>query len=210
MSNQDDIEQIAEDVVRRDRAGDQNAHALIVTCRKAANAGSERAQAVIKAIVAYCTANPVSSKVQEFDSRGSLLLPLPKPAIIGLSQLKGVLQWTPYDVDEETKLVCTGAALCRLPIDRHTNEVACVILASGAPLTVQRIEAIGSGLPNEQLQKLFKLMVCGSSPPRGLPPGAMRVVFAGHIVGKARCLQLARKPGNPIAPYDADMGTELD
>ncbi len=51
------------------------------------------------------------------------------------------------------------------------------------------------------MMDLFKRYVAGVGPdPKQLPPVVVPVAHAGDIVGKARALQLARRPGGPFEP----------
>ncbi len=107
------VAQIAESVVRRDRAGDQNAKALIIECRKAAQKGSAKAQQMIRAIIHYCQTHPLRTGSVGFGaevaqlgpaftaSASAPLLPppgtppgalaLPPASVRGLGLLKGLV-----------------------------------------------------------------------------------------------------------------------
>ena len=205
-----DAAKIAESLVRRDRAGDQNAHALIILCKKSADKGSKRSKEVLAAIVKYCSDYPVKGSSPGFGGTAEAVIPhqLTGAAIKGLSYLKGLVSFS-GDVADEDLLTHCSQLLVSLPVTRPTTEVATVLLADGAPLTVPRIQCLAGALNNEDAQKLFKLVACGFPVPKDLPPQAVPVVHAGDIVGKARALQLARRPGNPLAPLSPAMGYEF-
>lgn len=61
------ISAIAEDLCVRSRAGDQNARALIVETKKAADAGGKQAQTALKAITDYIAKNPVKEAQAQVD-----------------------------------------------------------------------------------------------------------------------------------------------
>lgn len=196
------IKQIAADVVQRARAGDENAMALIACTREdSLKPEGEQARQTIKAILAYCDANPVSMSI----------IPLPEvePIDFGaettqaLGQLKSVTQQM-YGVQDpqgdRDHIYALAECLVDLSSEQDTTagRVGSVIIANGPPLIIPRVECLISAFPNETVQSVIRGTMNGNLDPNTVDLNLQNVVFIGKIVGRARVLQLVRRTPKAI------------
>lgn len=187
-------------LVDRGRCGDQNALATIEEVRKNAHGGMRKAQESLRVILAYMSENPV------------------KPTTLGTetSMALGALRDPGLDPQNILRI------LCFLPHSGDTGalEAACVILAGGPPMSVDRVKALDEqvipplkppfhfGLEAAGDDNLFG----GGDGSHGAPPHdpvQVGYISAGHCIGLARRIQQVRG-GAPFEMISPELGWELD
>ena len=186
-------------LVDRGRCGDQNALALIEEVRKNAHGGIRKAQESLRVILAYMSENPV------------------KPTTLGTetSMALGALRDPGLDPQNILRI------LCFLPHSGDTGalEAACVILAGGPPMSVDRVKALDEQvIPPLKPPFHFGLEAAGDDNLFGgdgshgaPPPDPVQVgyISAGHCIGLARRIQQVRG-GAPFEMISPELGWELD
>ena len=202
-------------LVRRARAGDQNALATILKVGEAARSGGQRALQAFSYIKSYIDSNPA----QEFvlgaeapvvmDTPQAPLAKIPDPEL-----RKPVLPRGIFDrlFDPDYFALCIVRA-CGY---RHGLPAAATVLASGPPLTGQAIQQIGlSQFGSDESTAVFYhgVKFCGESAWKEvaphLDPPLRRCLAIGQCVGRARKIQQVRQPGSRIGAYSETAGWEL-
>jgi hypothetical protein len=218
----------AASLVRRSRAGDENAMAMLVKIGQAARQGSSpRAQSAFTAIKQYIERNPAQPFTLGADTVAVADAPLmPSASSPSTSRALG----RPLKVDPEKK----KPPLPRGIFDRLFNPddfalvviracqfrnglpAAAVVLASGPPLTNAAIRQIGeSNFGSDTSTGTFYHGVknptdddwAGVAP--YLDPPLRRCLAIGQCVGRARRIQAVRQRGSSITAYSECVGWEL-
>ncbi len=198
--------QQASDLVRRMRAGDEVAMALVSqTFQDAKTPAGVDARKSMKKIFTFIKKNPVSVDTPSFTGDE----PIGNTAIQTLGQLKSVtdknhcLMGPDHDL---TRLNCACELLCQLAElkDPKAEPLAVIILAQGLPLSSARLTGVMEGCPDPQA---FGLALCdgGESATTSDNP----IVHAGTMLGRARALQLASLPGQDLSRWCPVMAAEM-
>jgi hypothetical protein len=185
----------AQSLAERSRYGDQNAMGMIEQIRKNAEGGSDVARNSYAIILQY---------IQEHPAEG---------AQVGAetAQALGVLK--DPDIDPPTLL----RALCFLPQcgDPGAIEGAICILSFGPAINTARIAEVSKVVPPTSLPT-FKYGLANAADQKALAPVQAQVngpdmgyLCAGHAMGTARRIQLARMPASKPAVLGADIGCEF-
>lgn len=202
-----DQAQGARDLVLRARMGDQNAMGMIQMVGQNARQGDKRAQAAFGLIQEFIRKHPPNGGAGGFAGGPRI----GAEAQRSLSAIKAAS----HDLDN--KFPVAMDAMYTLPRigDENAIGIAIIILANGQPITAARLKAM-DGLLTEGDQGLFryghdfsrnepKLAEMGCD----LPASSVGFLCAGHCVGTARRIQLARLPQVPVSILGADIGWEL-
>jgi hypothetical protein len=188
----------AKQLVQRARAGDQNAMAMIAQVGSNARAGNQTARSAFSLIKQYISENPV----QMTNSMGA-----------EVQEALGVLK-EPSNHDHIGEI---WEILCKLPIigDGPLIQTACVILGNGPQWTKGKIKAVDNSLVGAE-QNLFRFGYDNSMDPKRIRPIAQKLskesvgpLCAGHCIGTARRIQLARMPQVPVSVLSPEIGWEL-
>lgn len=202
-------------LVRRARAGDQNALATILKVGEAARAGGARAAAAFSAIKQYIESNPA----KEFTLGAEAPVVMDTPQSTPMKTVDPELRKPPlprgiFDrlFDPEYFALCIVKA-CGY---RHGLPAAATVLASGPPLTNQAIQQIGlSQFGSDESTAVFYHGVRFSGEESWkevaphLDPPLRRCLAIGQCVGRARKIQAVRQPGSRIGAYSETAGWEL-
>jgi hypothetical protein len=205
--------QIAEDVVRRARAGDQNAMGLIAETRESSlHPEGERARAMMRAILEYCRKNPVDDSV----------VPFPESDGFGaetesaLGKLKTVITANRRVPTLALDKSCIRAILiCLEDVDANSDpeaaKVASLILANGPPLIAPRLDYMKSLISDPEAQAAFHHTVVGSI--GSVHPEIRRThapaIGVGKVVGRARVMQLVRNDPRAIGLWSKRANAEI-
>lgn len=183
-------------MVERARAGDQNAMAILQMVGKNARAGQPKARAAFGAVESYIKENPAP------------LTNWPEAA-----EVIGVLK--DYSNEDDALF----EALLALPSleDESLVQTACVVLSHGPPWSRKRIHAIDSMMePGSDPQRLFRFGVENAGDGQKLGPAIRATpselsgfLCAGHCIGLARKLQLARREDTPPTVLCKELEWEL-
>lgn len=184
----------AESLVRRARVGDQNALAIIVKTGENARAGQQIAKSAYSYILDYIKNNPAPS-------------PMGAEDIQNLGILRAAGQNSP-------QAVCH--TLFNLPNSGNNDVIsaAIVALSQACPWGKERIgvyDSMFAGDPNTH--KLWRFGYTFSSSPElskvKLDKNNAGILCAGHCIGTARKIQLARLPNIPVSVLGKQIGWEL-
>jgi hypothetical protein len=189
-------EQGARELVERARAGDQNAMAILQMVGENARQGQPKARAAEGAIKRYIADNPAPLTNWAEGAEVIGILKNPENPDDGLFET--LLTLPQY---EDARLVST----------------ACVVLSHHEPWTKGRIHALDSLMePGCDEQRQFRMGVEGAGEARvlgpairSLPPELQGFLCAGHCLGTARKLQLARRADVPLTALCRDLEWEL-
>jgi hypothetical protein len=185
----------AKQLVERARAGDQNAMGMIAMVGENARKGNPKARSAFMLIQEFINNHPAGS-------------------IMGAEQQSalGVLK------EPRNPLQVVYTILCQLPMmgDEQIVNAACVILANGRPWNKPTVKSIDASLGHEVEKNLFRYGVDYANNEKKLrpigtqlPPEAIGHLCAGHCIGTARKIQLARLPQVPVSVLSPDIGWEL-
>jgi hypothetical protein len=184
----------AESLVRRARVGDQNALAIIVKTGENARAGVAKAKSAYGYILDYIKNHPTPSPMGAEDVQN-----------LGILKAAG---YNPPGAVVQT--------LCNLPNSGNSNILtsAIVALANACPWGRERIgvyDSIFAGDP--QAHKIWRFGYTFSSSPElakvKIDKSAAGILCAGHCIGTARKIQLARLPNIPMNVLGKQIGWEL-
>jgi hypothetical protein len=189
-------EQGARELVERARAGDQNAMAILQMVGENARKGQPKARAAEGAIQRYIADHP--APLTNWAEGAELIGILKNPENPDDGIFETLLSLPQY---EDARLVST----------------ACVVLSHHEPWTKGRIHAIDSLMdPGSDEQRQFRMGVEGAAESRvlgpairSLPPELQGFLCAGHVLGTARKLQLARRADVPLTALCRDLEWEL-
>lgn len=211
------LQQEAQALVRRARAGDQNAMALIQQIGVAARRGvSRKARAAYTAIKHYIDTHPVGKAkrfgIFAFGSEPAVIpeLPAADPELSKPPMPKGALDGL---FDPERFEVCVVRA-CKY---RHGLPAAALVLAAGPPLVAPIVRGIGESIfgDDEQRSEIFfhGVQFCGDDERKklasSLDAAGRRSLVTGQCVGRAARIQAVRQPGSLIGRYSAVAGWEF-
>lgn len=182
----------AEDLVRRTRAGEQNAKATIIEVRKAAEQGNPEAQEAFRVLHDVITGGGGAG---EFGADQSV-------ALVAASQ---------KDASDPYRYPVTVAQLLRT--DGEHFLASALLLANGPPLDKTRVDAIAQNFGPEV--GLFAWGYRLAAEPdrarafgRGLSPEERRVLSVGRCVGRARAIQGVRRE-EPLKRLSPRVAWEL-
>jgi hypothetical protein len=184
----------AEELVRRSRAGDQIAMDTLGEIAKNAKAGNPTARSAYGYILEYIKTHPAKIKIGMEDR-----------------QYLGILRAAGHNHPQ----IVVGA-LSRIPQSGNPDVIssAVVALANACPWNKTRISAYDSVFAGEayahQLWR-FGYQFSGSPELQKAPNDAksIGVICAGHCIGSARKIQMARLKGIPVSVLGAQIGWEL-
>lgn len=185
----------AKQLVERSRAGDQNAMAILYKVGENARAGDPKAKQSYDLIMKYIKDHPNGSD----------------PLILGAEakQALGVLK-DPSNDDPDIIDV-----LCSLPIIGNglAIQTACILLGNGPAWTKARVKQVDSNIPGGE-QDIFRFGYSDgvqSKQPLAnkLPQKSVGYLCAGHCIGIARRIQLARLKQVPVSIISPEVGWEL-
>jgi hypothetical protein len=204
-------------LVRRSRAGDQNAQATIYRIGQEARKGQNRRAATAFALIQKF----IKEHPSENDDEG----PLPKDAPIIMATPVTVevrkdpeLRKPPLPRGALNGIFSGDVAMTILNAARyrHGLSAAAAVLASGPPLTVDAVKRLAATNFGSEMSKrafLYGVQFCGerefmrTAP--SLEPSGRRCLAIGQCIGRARKLQMVRRRGAPISAYDRLAGWEL-
>lgn len=225
----------AASLVRRARAGDQNAEATIYEIGRRARGGHPVATQAFAFVKRFIDTNPATEYT--LGDEGPLVLPTaemqaPSRAMVRASAT-GVSATSQRPVirkdpemrksplppgalqglrDQESFALCIVDA-CKY---RHGLKAASVVLSNGPLLTNNRIARLGQVNfgHDESRQAFFQgVQFCGENDWMRLAPGMesnlQRCMAIGQCVGRARRLQAVRMPRSRISMYNDAVGWEL-
>lgn len=208
-------------LVRRARAGDQNATAMLLRIGEEARKGGQRAIAAFQAAKNFIDQNPS----QPFELGGESTL----PALIADGPVAA--EAAPLaQVDPEKKKPplprgifatlfkpdWTALTIVRACGFRNGMPAAAAVLASGEPLTNPVVRRFGAeNFGSEEATAVFFHGVRNPSleswnevaPSLDVP--LRRCLAIGQCIGRARKLQAVRQKGSTISQYDPDIGWEM-
>jgi hypothetical protein len=182
-------------LVERARAGDQNAMGMLSEIGKNAQLGNSRAKSAYSLIVEYCRTHPVNNAIMGAEAQEAL----------------GVLKQPDNPIDQILNV------LCSLPVigDPLCIQAACVLLANGPQWNKARTKQADQLLAGAE-RNLFRFGVENSSDSSKIQPVAKTIpqqgigfLCAGHCIGTARRIQLARLPQVPVSVLSPEVGWEL-
>ncbi len=213
-------------LVRRSRAGDQNATATIYEIGQAARKGNNsRASAIFQAIQNYVASNPF----QPFRLGAGEVL-VAKPSVAGESDALALTPEKPThrDIEARKPPVPRGLydkifnpeerALAIVRAAKYRNGIAgaAAVLASGPLLTRQVVEEMGmTEFGSEESTATFFHGVkfpdeaTWADVAPHLEPPLRRCFVIGQCVGRARKIQQVRQPGSQIGAFSQVAGWEL-
>lgn len=208
------ITQQVPSLVRRARAGDENAMAVIARIGQEARKGGERAKVAFVAVQKYIEGNP--AQPFQLGTEAAVVMETPKPAEVKrdpeLDKPKlprGIFEGL-FDPDSFALVVLRA---CQY---RHGLSATAVVLASGPMLTNPVIHEMG--LSNFGSQESSALFFHGVQNPDEktwmqvapyLDGTARRCLAIGQCVGRARRIQAVRMPRSRIGAYSEVAGWEL-
>jgi hypothetical protein len=214
-----DIKKIAEDVVRRARAGDQNAMGLIAETRESSlHPEGQRARDMMRAILTYCEKNPVSESEPAFPEDDTFFGAETANSLGKLKTLIAMNKTAPTVKHDKGCIKEVLICLNDLANDPNNEaaKVAALILANGPGLIPPRLEFMKSLISDPQAQAVFHSTVIGSL---GNVPAPVRAanadaIHVGKIVGRARVMQMVRNSMRAIKFWcsrtHAEIGLEDD
>jgi hypothetical protein len=197
MTPQNEQYERAVSVAKRARAGDQNAMGMIEQIRINAQGGNQLAQSSHGMISNWLKENPAEGAPVRFSGEVASSLGMLKDPEIEPEVLLGIL--------------------CGLPLsgDMKAIDAAICLLSFGHPVNTKRIGVIQSAIPTP-LKPAFDFGLANASDARQLTPLGSRLspveighLCAGHTLGTARRIQLARAPGQSVNILGADIGWEM-
>jgi hypothetical protein len=212
-------------LVRRTRAGDQNAEATIYEVGEHARRGVPLAQQAFSFIMSYIQANPnpgyrladgppmvmkTSGKGTMPVQRGGSMLTARMAGEMRKPQLaRGALQGLRSPEDMAGCIL--DACQCR-----NGLQAAAVVLARGPLLTNPVVGKLGEyNFGHEKSRRAFfhGVQFSGEQEFRevapALEPNLRRCLAIGQCVGRARALQAVRMPGSRIGAYNEVAGWEM-
>jgi hypothetical protein len=188
----------AKELVERARAGDQVARAIIGMTGENARSGHPVAKKGYTYILDYIKKNPIKSIKTRYG--------------IGVEGMKALSEIEAQPSDERLLDV-----LCSLPVigDHIVIQGACTLLGNGPAWTKERVIEIKKPLGDKEAN-LFQYGYAFGSEARKirpvakqLPKEAIGYLCAGHCIGSARKMQLAKNPQVPIGILSKEIGWEL-
>jgi hypothetical protein len=196
----------AENLVERARQGDQNAMAMLMMIRQAAQAGKPRAKIAYDILRVYIKDHPSVGTPRQ----------LPKPQRRSQAE---VFQAVKKAVQTNNPLHYGTAIVSLVPSSGTTVEDATVmgtILANGPPLTRARIQAILGALEDPGSRRILTTAIRLSDKlgdllklSKQLPPEGRRALRIGYSLGLAQRLQQVRLPETPMSVYSQMVAWEL-
>jgi hypothetical protein len=208
--------------VRRARAGDENAAAMLYRIGEEARKGTnQRALTAFAAIKTYIDRNP--AKPFQLGTEPPIVANTPATkaplATVPRKQIDPEMRKAPLPRGIFEKLFDPEAfavVVVRACQFRNGIAAAAVVLASGPPLTNQAIHELGlSQFASDESSAMFFHGVkfsgesawCEVAP--HLDPALRRCLAIGQCVGRARRLQAVRTNGSRIGSYSEVAGWEL-
>jgi hypothetical protein len=225
----------AASLIRRTRAGDQNAQATIYRIGEEARSGSKnrRILAMAAAIKQYVDSNPADDYQLGAEpaiiastpepSKALAKVPKAKPAVVvqspeakaqALEMRKPPLPLGIFDQFFDPE--CFALVVVRACQYRHGLNAAAVILAAGPPLTGHAIRELGySQFGSDESSSVYfhgvKYHTQGAwnEVAPHLDASLRRCLAIGQCVGRARRIQAVRAPRSQISAYSLAAGWEL-
>ncbi len=185
----------AKELVQRARAGEQNAMAILDMVGRNAKHGDPKAVSAHALILEYIRKKPI----KHGGTIGS-----------EVAKTLGVLR-------HNNPIEHTVDALTKLPsyADEDAINAACVLLANGAPLNKSKVKTVDSFFQGQN-QAVFRFGYSFSSEGdklgsaiKQLDGKGMGVLCAGHCIGTARKIQLARLSNVPVSVLGSDIAWEI-
>lgn len=228
MAASTDIAMHAASLVRRARAGDENAMALITRVGEEARKGSNpRARASFAALKDFIDRNPAqpfvlgTEQVAIMDPPNSKAIQksVPAPEEIAVKRESGEARKPPVPRGLFDRLFDPeyfALVIIRACQYRDGMPAAAAILASGPPLTNAAIHQLGlSNFGSDESTACFFHGVkfsgedSWSEVAPHLDPTLRRCLAIGQCVGRARKIQAVRQPNSSISAYSQVAGWEL-
>lgn len=224
------VSQHAAALVRRARAGDQNAMALIKKVGVMARSGSAKAKEAYAAIQKFIKHNPIENSGEApnkggpfgFGGSPSGIIP---PAPLGYVQIAGEESASPQErqlpplpkgalqhLFNPDYLVVTIVKAFRY---RNGLDACAVVLASGPSLSADEVEEIGtSGFGSDATTQAFFMGVKFPLPgdlgrARDLDRQLKRAFLVGQCIGRAWRIQAVRRKGSRIGVWCPMAGWEM-
>jgi hypothetical protein len=227
------VEQAAK-LVRRTRAGDQNAMAIVYRIGEEARKGNKRASLAAKAVKQYIQQNPGEPGFTLGAEPPAVMDASPSTAIVVASPVAAIVSGGP-DPESRKPVLPPGSlegildpsalaiVVMRVLPYQHGLAAAATVLASGPLLTADVIDGIlGALTPTESnedeldaAERMFHNGVRFCTPEdwrkvgRGLDEGGRKAFLVGQCVGRARRLQAVRMPRGRIGVLSKVAGWEL-
>lgn len=221
--------------VRRARAGDQNAQALLARVGQEARKGNPRVQPAYTALKTYIERNPPEDF--QLGAENAIVMTPPAAAPANSNALARRAPSVVVPASAHARVNAIESKKPRLPrgyLDgifdpdqfiltviracnyRHGMQGAAVVLATGPLLTKQRIQEIAlSQFGSDQASAIFAHGVTNPSYEEWaavaphLDPVLRKCFAVGQCVGRARKIQAVRMPKVPISVYSEVAGWEL-
>jgi hypothetical protein len=216
----------AASLVRRTRAGDQNAQAMIYRIGEESRKGNNtRAAAIALAIKQFIEKNPPKDFV--LGAEPALLANTPQestalaaraaPAKLTAAQIEARKPPIPRGLlDKLFDPELFALVIVRACSYRNGLPAAAVVLASGPPLTAAAVQQLGiSQFGSDESSAVFfhGVKFCGEAAwaevAPHLDPFMKRCLAVGQCVGRARRIQMVRLPRSAISNYSPVAGWEL-
>lgn len=222
MSSAVAIDQTVASLVRRSRAGDQNATAMIVRVGEEARRGNPKANQTAAAIKQFIDHNPAQDftlgaepvLVMDPPANDSTAIVPVKPSRAEIERKKPMLPRGAFDRlfdPEQTAVVIVKA--CGY---RNGLPAAAIALAAGPPLTNDAVMRFGvENFGSDESKNAFFYGVKFSAPEDFVEVAPYfdvplrRCLAVGQCFGRARKLQAIRQRGSSISAYAPIAGWEL-
>jgi hypothetical protein len=218
----------AASLVRRTRAGDQNAQATVYRIgEESRKGGNARAAAIAAAIKQFIEKNPAKDFVLGAEpallantpsSEGSTALATrAAPAKLTAAQIEARKPPIPRGLlDKLFDPELFALVIVRACSYRNGLPAAAVVLASGPPLTATAVQQLGiSQFGSDESSAVFfhGVRFCGEDAwaevAPHLDPFMKRCLAVGQCVGRARKIQAVRQKNSAISNYSPVAGWEM-
>jgi hypothetical protein len=225
------VDQTAASLVRRSRAGDQNATATLYRIGEEARKGGSRAVTAFQSAKAYIEGNPEIPFT--LGAEPAAIMDAPRPGTSTASSSTAMVPYKPApptakELEMRKPVLPRGffdklfhpewAPLVMIKAHqyRHGAPAAAAVLASGPPLTNQAIQQFGaSQFGSEESTQVFYHGVrfpddaAWKEVAPHLDVPLRRCLAIGQCVGRARRLQQVRQQGSSISSFSPTIGWEL-
>lgn len=226
MNASADIVAHTSSLVRRARAGDENAMALITRVGEEARKGNARAKQASVAIAEFIDKNPAKDftlggepVIMDPPSEKAIVAAVPTPEDIKVRRESGEAKKPPIPrglFDRIFDPEYFALIIIRACQYRNGLPAAAAILASGPALTNPAVHQLGiSNFGSEESTATFFHGVKFSSEDAWhevaphLDPPLRRCLAIGQCVGRARKIQAVRQPNSSISAFSPVAGWEL-
>jgi hypothetical protein len=218
MNAEPTVSSSAVGLVRRSRAGDQNATAMLVRIGEEARKGGQRALAAYQAAKAFIESNP--SQPFELGTEPALVADGPLPSdgapLVKVDPEKKKPPLPRGIFNTLFKPDWTAVTIVRACGYRNGMPAAAAVLAGGAPLTNPAVRQFGAenfgsdestavfyhGVRNPTIEAWNEV-----APHLDVP--LRRCLAIGQCIGQARKLQAVRQRGSQISQFDPAIGWEM-